>query len=314
MLLCTRHKEKGEGCGREMLLGKGASEGWHPVPVLFDTFSSSSFSLCSPRGKRRGEQGQGDTAPTAQTPLGCTHFRGGLQWGWRRAVAPPALRSPPLHEVLLWALKQKPQIFQAASSSEVFRVPSAACSARLPAAPDEHSLTGGWEMPERNSRAPGPASPAMSHSAGNGYPASAEPAASSARAPASARPGSTLHCAGPGCDTHQGPLVPQATSCPRPTVVYCTEAGSWVCWGWQQVSSAQPEAWTGLHSSVAASWPRSPEPQSCCGRCWSLGAKSHPSPSKTTPARRQEMSQQGQLRGSGTRDCLSACSSLEAQC
>lgn len=38
-------------------------------------------------------------------------------------------------------------------------------------------------------------------------------------------PGSTLHCAGPGCDTHQGPLVPQATSCPRPMLGYWTEAG-----------------------------------------------------------------------------------------
>lgn len=126
--------------------------------------------------------------------------------------------------------------------------------------------------------------------------------------------GSTLHCAGPGCDTHQGPLVPQATSCPRPTLGYWTKAGSWVCWGWQQVSGTQPKAWTGLHSSVATCSPRSPEPQSRRVRCWWPGANSCPSPSKTTPARRQEMSQQGQPGGSGTRGCLSACSSLEAQC
>lgn len=62
--------------------------------------------------------------------------------------------------------------------------------------------------------------------------------------------GTTLHSAGPGHDTHQSPLVPQATSCPRPTLGYWIEAGSWGCWAWQQVSGAQPKAWTGLHSSV----------------------------------------------------------------
>lgn len=66
-----------------------------------------------------------------------------------------------------------------------------------------------------------------------------------------------------------------------------------VCWGWWEVSSA-------LCAAV--------------GGCRGPGAGSHPSPQTTGPARRQETSQQGQLGGSGTRSCLSACSSLEAWC
>lgn len=132
------------------------------------------------------------------------------------------------------------------------------------------------------------------------------PSIHNVRAPANAGPGENT-TQRQSCDTHQGPLVPQATSCP------CPMLDRSVCWGWQQVSGAQPKARTGLHSSTETSWPHSSELQSC-RRYWWLGANFHPSPSKTTPARRQEMSQQGQLRGSETQGCLSTCSSLEAQC
>lgn len=51
------------------------------------------------------------------------------------------------------------------------------------------------------------------------------------------------------------------------------------------------------------------EPQ----RYWCPGANCYPFPSKTIPARQQEVFQQGQLGGSMTQGCLSACSSLEVQ-
>lgn len=74
----------------------------------------------------------------------------------------------------------------------------------LPAAPGEHNLTGGWEMLEKESHVPGPALLDMGD----------QHHRTSSTAP---HLQSTLHLTEPGCDTHQGPLVPQATSCSCPT-------------------------------------------------------------------------------------------------
>lgn len=76
-------------------------------------------------------------------------------------------RPPPLDGVLLRTNSEAKALnfsgsSLAVSSGEVFRVPSAASSTWLPAAPEEHSLTGGKEVLEQQRRVPGPASLAVS--------------------------------------------------------------------------------------------------------------------------------------------------------
>uniref|UniRef100_A0A8C0V1N5 Uncharacterized protein n=1 Tax=Cyanistes caeruleus TaxID=156563 RepID=A0A8C0V1N5_CYACU len=102
----------------------------------------------------------------------------------------------------------------------------------------------------------------------------------------------TLHCTEPGRDTHQGPLVPPATSCPCPT---------------------RPKQGAGYAKNMATCWTHSLENQSCSGRCWCPGTNCYLFPSKTPPARQQEVYQRGQLGGSRTQGCFSPCSSLEVQ-
>lgn len=188
-------------------------------------------------------------------------------------------------------------------SSEVFRVPSAACSARLPAAPDEHSSVRGWEMMlEKHSRAPRPALLAMSRSV-----AMADQHQQGQRCQ-----GSCQHRTRGALSAAQGQAV-APIRCPRPppAPVPCLGQGAGHAGDGSRSPAPSPRCRRGY---TAARQPHSPEPQSHSGRCWWPGANSHPSPSKTTLARRQEMTQQGQLGGSRTRGCLSTCSSLEARC
>lgn len=127
------------------------SEGWHPLTALFETFCGSSALT---RQMQKGAEPWWLCTYPSQTLLGCTCLRHGLEEGSR-----PSSAHLPLRQSAAEASKAKALYFsgssQAVISGEVLRVPSAACSTRLPAAPDAASLEAGLCHPSRSTGPPG---------------------------------------------------------------------------------------------------------------------------------------------------------------
>lgn len=142
----------------------------------------------------------------------CTRFRDGLTWGGRKSATPPVPRSPPLGEELPRTLKRKPEIFLAAARQQA----PVRCL-EFPLLPAVHGclqLLASTALPEAGkcwrSRAV-----SQGQHCWRWVTSTTEPAVPRLLPAPDLQ--STLHCTEPGCDTHQGPLVPQATSCSCPT-------------------------------------------------------------------------------------------------
>lgn len=130
--LCAHCKEKGEDCGREVLVWNGALQAGTPS-LSYLTPSAAPLSLCPPRGKHRGELRQGGYVRTHRSdPPGLYPFQRWAQMGLEEGSCPSSAQAASFRRSAAEDSEAKAPNFsgssQAASSSEVFRVPSAACS------------------------------------------------------------------------------------------------------------------------------------------------------------------------------------------